>query len=395
MLKNETHNSVRDVLALVYETGELDQVSAGRKLGISKAASNVHFLKLARENLIEQGEVRNVSRGRPPVTWRICNGGSLFLGLVLEVSGLFAELVDFSGESHWHSSLDLAADVSQSRIAGALKTLVRQAQEFCAARGIRIRQTFFALPGNVTSDGVISNATNFPSLTNWNADGFLHELGLECAFTDCQASAMILSETRDLPDSATVAILNWDYGFGITFASAGQQILLPKVNAVRYRQIWDFGHLRVVPGGVKCRCGKYGCLEAYIGGRRLVEQANYAGISSLKEFIHSVQAGEPDTVRILCGAVEFLVQNLYPFLEFLGVDSILFTGPLARTFDCFKEALIRKMADYYSPEELRNFIIRAGRFGRNGLSYGAALNARQYYLYPDTTNCYRGLGQTL
>jgi glucokinase len=36
----------------------------------------------------------------------------------------------------------------------------------------------------------------------------------------------------------------------------------------------ELGHLRVVPGGIACGCGQYGCLEQYGSGRALLRMAN-------------------------------------------------------------------------------------------------------------------------
>ena len=35
----------------------------------------------------------------------------------------------------------------------------------------------------------------------------------------------------------------------------------------------EVGHLRVVPGGIRCGCGRYGCWEQYASGRALVREA--------------------------------------------------------------------------------------------------------------------------
>jgi glucokinase len=36
----------------------------------------------------------------------------------------------------------------------------------------------------------------------------------------------------------------------------------------------ELGHLRVVPGGIACGCGQYGCIEQYGSGRALLRMAN-------------------------------------------------------------------------------------------------------------------------
>lgn len=56
-------------------------------------------------------------------------------------------------------------------------------------------------------------------------------------------------------------------GVGSAFISGGK--LLSGASGVAC----EFGHVKVQPGGRLCGCGERGCLEAYVGGHSLAEQA--------------------------------------------------------------------------------------------------------------------------
>ena len=45
----------------------------------------------------------------------------------------------------------------------------------------------------------------------------------------------------------------------------------------------EFGHLRMVPAGIRCGCGQYGCWEQYASGRALVREARDRIASGLPE----------------------------------------------------------------------------------------------------------------
>lgn len=64
----------------------------------------------------------------------------------------------------------------------------------------------------------------------------------------------------------------------------------------------EIGHLRVVPGGIECGCGKLGCLESYGSGSALVREARAAA-----------ENGSP---------------GARPLLERAGGDSAAINGPL-------------------------------------------------------------------
>ena len=59
------------------------------------------------------------------------------------------------------------------------------------------------------------------------------------------------------------------------------------------RRSGEFGHMCVEPGGLKCSCGRSGCLEAYCSVRRIHDEGY-----SLPEFFSRIQASDP-----VCGAV--------------------------------------------------------------------------------------------
>jgi glucokinase len=67
----------------------------------------------------------------------------------------------------------------------------------------------------------------------------------------------------------------------------------------------EIGHLRVVPDGIRCGCGKLGCLESYGSGSALVREARAAA-----------EAGAP---------------GARPLLELAGGDPAAINGPLITT----------------------------------------------------------------
>ena len=60
----------------------------------------------------------------------------------------------------------------------------------------------------------------------------------------------------------------------------------------------EVGHLRIVPAGIRCGCGQYGCWEQYGSGRALVREAGdriRAGMVSAKP-LSDLAGGDPDAV---------------------------------------------------------------------------------------------------
>ena len=57
----------------------------------------------------------------------------------------------------------------------------------------------------------------------------------------------------------------------------------------------EFGHICVEPGGLRCSCGKRGCLEAYCSPRRIHEEFGV----SLSEFFRGVEEHNPEYETLL------------------------------------------------------------------------------------------------
>lgn len=60
----------------------------------------------------------------------------------------------------------------------------------------------------------------------------------------------------------------------------------------------EFGHLRVVPAGIQCGCGQYGCWEQYASGRALVREARVRLAADDPDVGHlrDLVGGDPDAL---------------------------------------------------------------------------------------------------
>lgn len=383
-------NSPHDVLRLLFERGPMEQVAVARLLGITKAACNLHFQRLLAENFIEPADFAGSGRGRPARMWRV-RRENCFLGIVLQHSGIFAELIDFNATTRFRKRIPLVPDIGLEEIKRKLLRLWKETRNRLG-EGERLLQCFIGVPGAIAADGTILNSANFSILNGWNPDHFAREHGIAC-YTDTIGQAVIRGETCNVSVDAVTAILDWSEGFGVTFAQNGRQLLFPAPAARRYHGLWDFGHIRYRLNGRRCHCGKAGCLEAYIGGIALLEQHPELPCRSLGQFVTLLRAGNPEACRVFSAAIQIMTKALYPALELFGVEVIILSGTLRDAFELFKSEFQKKLRIFYAPDEIEAISIRSGGEYFPTLSCGAALTARQYYLFPEIVGCYRGLGQ--
>lgn len=120
----------------------------------------------------------------------------------------------------------------------------------------------------------------------------------------------------------------------------------------------ELGHVNVDPKGPVCRCGNRGCLEAFIGERRLVDEvrAAYSGHSmyvptTLDALIERARLGEPVDRRVLQDAGRRLGYALAQMCNLLNPDKIVIGGRLSQARD--PELLLEPLA-----ESFRQFALR-------------------------------------
>lgn len=102
----------------------------------------------------------------------------------------------------------------------------------------------------------------------------------------------------------------------------------------------ELGHLIVDRNGPVCRCGNRGCLEAFVGERRLIDEvrAAYSGHtmwmpSSMESLIERARQGDPVDRRVLQDAGRHLGFALAQVANLLNPDKIVIGGRLSQARD--------------------------------------------------------------
>ncbi len=99
----------------------------------------------------------------------------------------------------------------------------------------------------------------------------------------------------------------------------------------------ELGHIIVKPDGVSCRCGKKGCIEAYVSVLSIIEAANKAqakglwkhdnsGALQFNDIVAAAKEGEPALQDIFKEAGEVLGQGLASLVQIFNPQKIIITG---------------------------------------------------------------------
>lgn len=93
----------------------------------------------------------------------------------------------------------------------------------------------------------------------------------------------------------------------------------------------EFGHVVMRPGGNHCRCGKKGCLEAYVSNFSIISQAAaLLGIDRTKlkyeEVVAAAQSGNQEIIYLFETAGKILGSGISGLIQIFSPKRIIFSG---------------------------------------------------------------------
>lgn len=150
----------------------------------------------------------------------------------------------------------------------------------------------------------------------------------------------------------------------------------------------ELGHLRVVPDGRACDCGKRGCWERYCSGTALVTTydelrdpdgaATPSGVTGL-EVAEAARAGDPAALRAVAELSQWLGEGLALVADVFDPELVVIGGGVSGSADLFLDAAREHYARALTGNRHRPAArIRVARLGENGAVVGAAQLAREH-----------------
>lgn len=122
----------------------------------------------------------------------------------------------------------------------------------------------------------------------------------------------------------------------------------------------EFGHMTIDANGRRCKCGNYGCVEAYASGPnialRAVEAIESGSASSLVEFVHgdltrvtaqvvyqAAQAGDDLALEVVRDTAKFLGAAVGSLINIFNPEAVVIMGGVTLAGDNLFEPLRREV----------------------------------------------------
>ncbi|MGZ9810718.1 ROK family protein [Pseudoroseicyclus sp. H15] len=327
---------------LVFEhvraSGRAARADVVRALGIS--AGSVTTLT---SDLIAQGNLREVTdaprerlemgRGRPPVALEVVGGAHHVVGIKLGDERHTAVLADFAGTIR--AEVAVAASAARKAMPEMIAEIGRLVERLLAETGVRpgdISAAGIGLPGMV--DHHAGTIPWSPVMTGRDlplAAAFEERFGVR-TYIDNDANMLTLAELwfgagRNTQDFLVVTI---EGGVGMGAVIGGRLWRGTRGMGL------ELGHTKVQIDGALCRCGKRGCLEAYVADYALAREARTAlGMSSrdpvdvhmlLEDLFAEAKAGNAAARSIFNRAGKILSLGLSNVLQLFDPELVILSG---------------------------------------------------------------------
>lgn len=331
------HNLSVVIDTLLQSTVPMSRAELAKATGLTKATMSLLGSMLLEGRVVTEGDPTMQSNyGRPSTPLAIAAGTWAGIGLQINTDGYGYIVLDLTGRviaQEWEPSSPIGC--SPEEIFDRLDALVMPTERELANLGYRVVGAGLALPGLVTDDQRLLSAPNL----DWGMVD-LQEFDVVTRLDAVAGNEANMAALAQIPGYATCR------GDGESPIDAGGSFLYVSTDVgiggalVRDGRVvtgdhgfgGEIGHLSVSMDGPKCRCGRYGCLEAYAGRRSMVEAAGVAtGADAARsgaaiELYERWRRGDEKAVKTIECAVKALGSAISSTINLMDAQTVILGG---------------------------------------------------------------------
>jgi len=322
------------VLYTIRNRGLISRADISRSTGLSPASITSITAELIREGLLLEKQSGNSPVGRRPILLAINPEGAFTIGVFLSVQRISVVIINLQADVLAKFSMPFEEeDTSPESIADTIMQAVQQCMWSTKLSKNEISGVGVAVPGFVDSfTGLIRFLPNY----QWRTVNFKEILFQKLQipiYIDNSANSLTLTEQwfGQGQDVDNFVVVNLAHGVGIGIVINGQLYMGHSGIA------GEFGHTVIDASGPSCRCGKRGCLEAYVGNyailknaRKLVHDGSWSTDSpedlTIEDVISRAFSGEEVLIDLYAEAGRILGIGIANLIEIFDPEKIIISG---------------------------------------------------------------------
>lgn len=341
----------RDIIFELIRTSEsISRADLARRSGLGRSTVSQIVEQLISENLVREGAIGSLPRGRKPTMIGI-NGALSAIAVDIHPKQASVALVDLKGRllSRWPVPVTADPAASMGMIIQCMARIQPSPQQSIEGIGI-------SLPGRVdpgTQQLVFAPNLKWPQFDIKKfVEAKIHlPVMLENDATACLVAERTFERMDGVKDAVLVAVAE---GVGTCVLSNGQ--IVTGYNGMA----GEYGHISVDPNGPRCGCGNKGCWEVFASCpaalRYYRELKGKTSSGSFQELLNRAEDGDSAAAEALHRQAVWIGRGLRMIIASVSPRTVLIAGDLTSAWHRFgpvieKEALELTLAG--DPPQIR------------------------------------------
>ncbi len=358
------------IIELVRQAESISRAELARQSQLSAPTVSAIIDQLLKRGIVVETTTAPSSGGRPPVLLKLEPKAGYVIGIKLRGDGLTTVVCDLDAEIVTSSEL-LTPLVGEPM--AAIEAIERETR--------KVLRTSKVVPSKVLGvgvglSGVIETGTGvckFSHLLQWNdveiAGPLRDRLGLPVwVENDVNTLAVAEKWAGDALVASDFLTLTVGRGIGLGIV----------VNRSLYRGAHgasgEFGHMIVEPGGPRCECGRFGCLEALVGEgaiRRRVSERKGHDVSR-DELRLLVEMQDTETVGVVESAGRKLGMAVANVVTLLNPELLIICGEGTALGAVFLDPIVAAVHDQTFADLGNDVDVKIQTWGDEAWAVGAA-----------------------
>lgn len=323
-------SSAGSILSLIAAAGSISRADLVERTGFSRTTVAQHLGALLEGGFVREAPDTVRSGGRPSRMLELETGFGVVLSADIGETHACLAITDLKPEllAERRAPIDLRVDPAQ-----LLARIMSQFDELLASVGRRPGEIVgigMGLPAPVDfSAGRVTGPSVMASWDDYDVAGWFSARTDVPVLIENDVNLMTLSEwCEHWPDEAHLILIKAGSGIGSGIVADGR--LYRGANGVA----GDIGHVQLpTDDPPRCRCGKFGCLEARAAGWSIARRLRTVGIEAVtsRDVLTLVTEGRPEAMALVREAGHWIGEAAATAVSVLNPRVIVVAGNLARS----------------------------------------------------------------
>lgn len=349
-----------NIYRCLFQNGSMTKQKVVSDLELCLPTVTKNIDELVNEGLIEKSGSQGNTGGRRAVTYSIVKNARAALGIDVTNNHVTVVAVDLAGNiiaSSRKRKKFQAEDSYYQYVADVLEQVVYDA-------GLTKKQILgvgIGLPALVDADRKRVFCSKIIHLSGTTLDDFARYIPYPIQlFNDANAAAFTeMWMNHDLKNAFYLMLSN---------NIGGSVIIDSSMYSGDTQRSGEVGHIRLVPGGKKCYCGQYGCVDAYLAATNLSDMTD----GNLALFFEELKTGNMELEKYWNTYLDYLAETV-SILHVLLDCNIILGGYIGEYLELYLDELKSRAALLNTFSQDADYL-KICSYKKESIAAGAALN---------------------